>query len=312
MASIKPEIKIESVFFLLKNVLDMRVDGLDEINTGRIARTFMFASGEKEWFIQFTASNMSQGFRTESHYAHQFRKHGVPVRSVFSTGACEGLDYLISGKVGGRGFHENGREEFIGTLPSVVSVLANISEIEITNTEGFGWLNGEMNGTFASWPAHLLQIRDEEPGRFYDNWHHLFETTFLEREAFDRYYLKMEKLFPFLIDVRNLLHGGFGYGNVLTLDRRVTAILDWQDARYGDPLFDLAYMTFWHEPELAQIITNEYQKRFIDFDFARENFWSRLACYLYYIGLDGMRFSAMTNDILFYRSVLKVLERITP
>jgi aminoglycoside phosphotransferase (APT) family kinase protein len=38
-----------------------------------------------------------------------------------------------------------------------------------------------------------------------------------------------------------LLHGDYRIGNLLVEDREVTAVLDWELARVGDPLFDLGY-----------------------------------------------------------------------
>jgi aminoglycoside phosphotransferase (APT) family kinase protein len=51
----------------------------------------------------------------------------------------------------------------------------------------------------------------------------------------------LEKVFP--LPPRNqtgLLHGDFWAGNILWQDNRLVAVLDWEDARIGDPLEDFA------------------------------------------------------------------------
>jgi aminoglycoside phosphotransferase (APT) family kinase protein len=37
-----------------------------------------------------------------------------------------------------------------------------------------------------------------------------------------------------------LLHGDYWPGNVLWHDGKIVAVIDWEDARLGDPLIDLA------------------------------------------------------------------------
>jgi hygromycin-B 4-O-kinase len=44
---------------------------------------------------------------------------------------------------------------------------------------------------------------------------------------------------------RRLVHFDFGSNNVLTDGERVTGVLDWAEAAFGDPLFDVAGVLFW-------------------------------------------------------------------
>lgn len=134
---------------------------------------------------------------------------------------------------------------FRAALPSVLRTLAGISSVAMTDTGGFGWFDPAGHGPDASWKVHLGRVAEVEPGMFYGNWHGLFETTFLERDRYDAYFARMTELPDSISVPRLLVHGGFGYGNVLVEDDTVTVVLDWQDARFGDPLFDLAYMDFW-------------------------------------------------------------------
>ncbi|MBN2510465.1 MAG: phosphotransferase, partial [Spirochaetales bacterium] len=72
----------------------------------------------------------------------------------------------------------------------------------------------------------------------------------------------------------------------------VEAVIDWQDAKYGDPVFDLAYMTFWSDREWSALMKKEYNERVGKFGLGLEHLVERLSCYCYFIGLDGMRFFA--------------------
>ncbi|WP_439897592.1 phosphotransferase, partial [Escherichia coli] len=46
-------------------------------------------------------------------------------------------------------------------------------------------------------------------------------------------------------NVRALVHADFGSNNVLTDGHRITGVIDWSEAMYGDPLYDIANILFW-------------------------------------------------------------------
>lgn len=62
-----------------------------------------------------------------------------------------------------------------------------------------------------------------------------------------------------------LLHGDFWPGNILWRDHQIAAVIDWEDATVGDPLFDVASARlelFWMFGEDAMIaFTTEYASR---------------------------------------------------
>ena len=53
---------------------------------------------------------------------------------------------------------------------------------------------------------------------------------------------------------RCLVHGDFGSYNLMTDGRRITAVLDWDRALFGDPLYEMANLLFWQERCLEQLI----------------------------------------------------------
>jgi len=310
MAYTKPHITNDSVIRLLNKVLDSPISNLSSIDSGQIASTYSFDMADKKLFVQFNYENMSQGYRTEVFYAERFSLNDVPVRKIIAQGEYEGFQYSISEKAIGESLDKINANDFELAFPSVMDCLVKIESVDLEGTVGYGWLDNKFNGAFSSWPDHLMQIKDEEPGYFYGEWHHLFKTTFLDKNIFDKYLGRLERLLPKLPDERYLVHGGFGYGNVLVHDHNVSAVLDWQDARYGDPLFDLAYMVFWRNDSVAAKCLDVYQSSISKSTISMENFNARMACYKYYIGLDSMRFSAKTNNHSFYKYVLGILESI--
>jgi aminoglycoside phosphotransferase (APT) family kinase protein len=54
---------------------------------------------------------------------------------------------------------------------------------------------------------------------------------------------QVEKLYDSLVpDLPSLIHLDYWPGNVLWLGRRISAIVDWEEASFGDPALDVAYM----------------------------------------------------------------------
>jgi hygromycin-B 4-O-kinase len=226
---------------------------------------------------------------------------------VLHEGDFAGLHFTVAAKVQGRGLNQLPLDEFMAVLPSIMDLLLSLASVDTSDTAGYGWLDPNGNGKFASWGEHLCQVRDEEPGQFYDRWHELFESTFLDRRVFDHYYTKMEQMIDLTPSRRELVHGGFGYGNVLVNDGQVTVVLDWQDARYGDHVFDLAYLLNWLDGKTQEVCVNAYQKSLKKFGRSEAHLEDRMKCYQYYTGLDGLRFAAKTKNERFYRAVLDKL-----
>lgn len=77
-----------------------------------------------------------------------------------------------------------------------------------------------------------------------------------------------------------LLHGDFWPGNTLWLDGELTAVIDWEDAKWGDPLIDLANsrleIAWIFGPEAMNTFTRYYQSR-IALDYTNLPYWDLCA-----------------------------------
>jgi hygromycin-B 4-O-kinase len=307
MKSVKPVIDCETVTILLRDEMQIDFDNLKEVDDGQIARTYSLDIDGRPFVLQFTEHNMSQGCLNERFFSERFRQMEIPARSVLHEGDFAGLHFTVAAKVQGKGLSQLPLSEFMAVLPSAMDILLRIASVDTSDTTGYGWLDVNGNGKFASWREHLCQVRDEEPGQFYDRWHELFDSTFLDRKVFDHYYTKMEDLIDLTPSRRELVHGGFGYGNVLVNDGQIAAVLDWQDARYGDPVFDLAYMLNWLDRSTQKACVNVYRASLKKLGRSEAHLEDRMKCYQYYVGIDGLRFAAKTENENFHRAVLDKL-----
>jgi hygromycin-B 4-O-kinase len=92
---------------------------------------------------------------------------------------------------------------------------------------------------------------------------------------------------------RYRVHGGYGFGNVLAQDGRITVILDWMDARYGDFLFDVAWLDFW-SPEDAWHA--RFQQHYEHMSREVTSYSERILCYQCYMALEALKFNAKAAD----------------
>jgi hygromycin-B 4-O-kinase len=153
----------------------------------------------------------------------------------------------------------------------------------------------------SSWHAFLRQIAEEEQEQdYFGKWHALFAETFLEREVFDQIYRHMLRLLDFCPEERYLVHGSLSLANMLALPGKLTAILDWLDARYGDFVYDIAILDYW-TPALR--LREHFQQFYRQRNVSVPAYDERILCYQCYVTLGAMRFYAKSGQQQSYEYV---------
>jgi hygromycin-B 4-O-kinase len=185
----------------------------------------------------------------------------------------------------------------------VVQVLDAIHHVDVSDTQGYGVFDYRGRGMARSWHGFLRKVMDEEREQdYFGKWHHLFEDTFLERDVFERVYQRMLSLLEFCPEERYLVQGSMSFNNLLAQDGKLTAVLDWIDARYGDFVYDIAILDYWHwQPgfSIKELFRQYYQERQITIP----NYEQRVLCYWCYNTLMAMRFYAYSGDENSYQFV---------
>jgi hygromycin-B 4-O-kinase len=106
-------------------------------------------------------------------------------------------------------------------------------------------------------------------------------------ESFDAAYARLEELAGSLPTERRLIHQDLINRNVLVTGTKITAVFDWGNAMYGDPLYDAAWLIYWWPwyPQWSQINIREALALPADADH-------RLFAYQLHIGLDHLAYTA--------------------
>jgi hygromycin-B 4-O-kinase len=213
--------------------------------------------------------------------------------STLHVGRLGNLHFAISARMPGQLLEKLPPSEVKQLLPELITILDAIHHIDVSTTTGYGVFNDQGVGFFASWRAYLCRISEEEDGGFYGKWHHLFEDTFLERDLFERIYQQMQHLLDACPTERYLVHGDYSFHNMLAQDGKITAILDWIGAKYGDFVYDIAWLDFW-SPGLY--VREQFQEYYHKRQVIVPSYAERMLCYQCYIALDAMRFFAKGKD----------------
>ncbi len=296
---IKPHVTTGMIMPLLLEYFDRPVLSLEEVKETNLETTFSFAVGsddrdKKDYLIRFNPP-MLVNFEKEAYCYNKFASPTIPIPPVVHFGRLDEIHFVINEKLPGKSLVQIPRSEYLALIPQQMEILEAIHQIPVRDTTGYGVFDGNGIAPERSWKERLQMINAEDPdGDFYGKWHALFETTFLERELFDFIYNKMITLSQYCPEERYLVQGGYGFSKILAQDGKITAILAWMDAQYGDFLYDVASLDFgfagdhWRE---------RFQQYYQQIGRAVPHYNERLLCYQCFKTLDAMKFYAKAGSL---------------
>jgi hygromycin-B 4-O-kinase len=298
MTGVKPQVDIGALTARLQQDFGSPVHRLALVEGGGVAQTFSIAVGDLEYIVRLN-QQMGANFEKEAFISIRFASPAVPIPRIVHLGRIGTLRYAVSERAPGMPLVALPPGEIAALMPALLNVMDAIHATDVRATTGYGLIGDDGNGRSQSWQSHLESVREEGPEwDYFGRWHALFKTTFLDRASFDRLFAQMAELIRFAPDDRYLVHGDFGFGNVMAEGGRITAVLDWINAAYGDFLYDVARFDFWGAGmDFAGIVRRRYAERGIDVP----HFDERIRCYQASVGLDAARFYAKAGDERSYR-----------
>ena len=310
MPDLRPVVQETQVLTLLNEHFSTPITDLVPVEGGSVARTFAFRTGEHEYIIRFNLDKMlGSNFPKEAYVWHKLASTSIPMPSIIQVGRLGELHFAISRKMPGKMLVEHTPTEVEQMFPQIMKVAHAIHQVDVSDTQGYGVFNYRGKATAPSWASFLKKVADEEVERdYYGKWHHMFDDTFLERDVFDHIYQHMLRLLAHCPEQRYLVQASINLNNILAQNGKITAVLDWIDARYGDFVYDIATLDYWcpwlHVRKRALQFYQELQM----FISAYEE---RILCYQCYITLDGMRFYAKSGQEKSYQTIRKrMLEKL--
>ncbi len=265
--------------------------------------------GESSQAYLFDSENGKQVLRVNSHSGNGFKKDSIaqerfgsmiPIPQVLEMGEIEpGVFFAVSERAEGKTLDKFDNEGKDKLVPEVISTL-DIIHAQEPFGEGFGQWDENGKGKYKTWREELeaSNRQDDDATKaadFYDaEFHNLL------REEARRY-------FQYCPEIRQLVHGDFGFNNVVSDGKAITGVFDWEQSMYGDPLYDVAWLDFWDSGRDYETIFREHYKKE---GRLPDNYKERVFCYKLQIGLGSMNFYARSRQKDKYDFAKGVVERM--
>lgn len=250
-------------------------EALEPLAEGDDSRAFGFRRGGEAFVLRLNRD--AAGFDKDTFVQRRFAGPALPIPEILQVERrADGLALCLSRRAPGTTLQDLDEAGLAAAVAPTAAVLEAIGAADLAGTSGYGRFDAGGRGAQASWQAFL-----QEPLA----WAGLPAGDGMVGRILGR----IAALAGHCPEERRLVHGDFGSNNVLAEGGRITGVIDWSEALFGDPLYDVANILFWR-PWLACM---ERQAAFLE---ARRP-WSpearnRLLCYQLRIGIDEIRHSA--------------------
>ncbi len=304
MSTVKTRIDSRIVLRFLRKKFDASLHTLTLLKGGELSEAFsVIGKGNRNLIVR--VNNNSESFAKDLFAYEHFRSANIPIPEVLFMEAMQNMFMCVTERAEGQTVDCLEHDEQIWFLPKMFDCLDKIQTSDITLSTGFGRWNAQGNGMFRTWKDAMLNILERTiVNADWFTWEELFENTSMEREMYVRIVEKIQTLSQALPEKRSLIHGDFGYGNLVVSGGQITAVIDWGEAAYGDPLYDIAWLDFHAE---GIPFAREYAKH-----RPEENFHERVLCYKLCIGLGCLGFCAKAEKMEEYTTTKeKIIQLLT-
>lgn len=279
MSTVKTQINSEEVIAFLKKYFDPGVQVIEFLKGGELSQAFAFSASKGDFVIRINKDKYT--FEKDEYAFEHFAGINIPVPKILEIGQFnEKLFYAISKRALGKTFDLLDKETTLKLLPKLIETLDKIHATKI-ETGKYGYWDSFGKANIDSWKEFILH-RDDE-----------FVSSRPEDNFIKRLHQLISDLEKYLPEERYLVHGDFGFNNLVTDGEIITGVLDWGESVYGDFIYDVAWLSFWpSEVNFAEIFREHYKNKSQGVKFFEE----RLRCYELQIGLGSLGFFAKSEQ----------------
>jgi hygromycin-B 4-O-kinase len=277
-----------------------RISHFKPLAEGLDSQAFCFRQGTIDYVLRINRS--IDGFRKDRFVYRRFANPNLPIPEVLDVGRLDETHaFCVSRRMRGLRLQEMDATRLPQLIGPGLRLLRTIAAVDIGKTQGFGRFDAEGVAPYARWQDFLTSINDPQQ---YD-WAKSDRTDHLPTvRSLCGIVTQLAADCP---EERRLVHGDFGSCNVLTDGEKITAVIDWDRALFGDPLYDTANMLFWREEYLRPLL-----ERIAKQAQNLPNWHNRVFCYQLRIGLQELYDSASgigTIDLTWLTNRCKTIVR---
>lgn len=281
MSTLKTKIDNEAVLNFLKSDFAPDAQSLIAIKEGETSQAFSFSSKDSEFVIR--VHSKKHGFEKDKYAHDHFNSQNIPIPKTFQLGRLnDKFYYSITEKAEGKIIDHFEKEEIRKFIPELVNTLDSIHGFDIGDTQ-FGDWEIDEKAPETSWKNYLFKLVEE-----FDNYENKTpKNTLLEPGVVQKILARYKQLIDHCPNLRHLVHGDYGFNNLLSDGKKITGVIDWDLSKYGDFLYDVAWLSFWETTiDYADIFLKHYQKK----NVSVSNFHERILCYKLHLGLGALSF----------------------
>lgn len=263
---------------------------LSLIASGEISTAYSFGIDTKKYVLRLADRN--NGFINDSFIAKNFSSPQLFIPATLFLGQLDNKYYSITQKCSGRLIENLDYNHRLNLLANFIKITHLFHSLPLESNVGFGPINMQGNGSFLSWSEYLLSqtpVASElwPSGYFYK----------LQRQISNK--------LTILPSLRSLIHGDYGFNNVFAQRGKISGVIDWSDVKYGDFVYDIAYLSFWSK-------SLDYSKLFFNYYLSQKtlnlnHYFTRFQIYTIHLGIDLLNYFAKTsqpNSFIFVKNKL--------
>lgn len=285
-------VRAEQAERFLRERFGTEVRDVAPIGYGEWSRAYAFRRSNDDCVIRF--GQYAEDFGKDRRAARH-RSGALPVPLVTEIGEAYGGHYAISERAYGEFIDELAGDRMRAVLASLFAALDAMRTTSLVDSTGFGGWDADGIAPHPTWRAALHDIAGASSTDRIPDWRERLADSPTGIEPFEEALEGLRLLLPFCPDERYLIHNDLLHFNVLVAGDRISAIVDWGCAMYGDFLYDIAWFVYWAPwfPAWSAIDFREESLRHYD-EIGLDVPWfeERLRCCQIHIGLDSLKYNA--------------------
>lgn len=233
-------------------------------------------------------------------FAHSFSSDVLPIPPISEIGEVNKSFFAISPFAVGNFLEALPPQELEVASLSVRETFRALRAIEVSTSSGFGYWNKNGKANYDSWKDFLLDDGNTSDDSLFRGWREILEASEMGMDSYNRLWTKFQSLIEYCPEESGVVHSDFVNRNVLVADNKISAILDWGSAFFGDPLYEIAWIKYCEPWFPASKDVNLVESLIADFTADphsnTENIDQRLQCYELHIAVNAIAHNAFRNE----------------
>jgi hygromycin-B 4-O-kinase len=270
----KTKLSVQTVATFLRERVASEIKDVRPMQEGEVSQAFSF-EWDKGYVIRINRS--IAGFQKDAYAYQHFHSDRIPIPKVIQIGHIdEQHAFCITERISGLTLQDVDHETIVQLLQPTADIWFALQKYDLSHTNGYGDFDADGQGQYATWRAYLLSILNTASS------YRGHAESHIDQSLLNDIIAIFTTSIRYCPEERFLVHGDFGSNNILADGKHITAVLDWDCARYGDPLFDVATAYFWSTWLDCMAAQASYYEAHLT---QLPHYWERLLCYQLHIGL---------------------------